>query len=478
MPVSMKTRVLVVAIIVSFVVFLDGAVTNVALPAIKNELGGGLAVQQWVVDGYLITLGSLILLAGSLSDHYGRLRVMRIGLFGFAITSLACALAPTGEFLVGARIVQGAAGALLVPSSLALIIATFPAAEQGKAIGRWTAWTTAAFLAGPALGGLLVDAVSWRLIFGINLVPIAVALWLMVKIEQPPEDRVRQHIDFVGAALGVVGLAGPVYALIEQGRYGWTSPLILVPLIVGVASLATFIWWESRAPNPMMPLSLFAQPNFAWGNLATFFIYAAFAFVGFAMTVFVQEAAGYTALLAGLVQVPSTVIMVVGSSFFGGLSSRYGPRLFMTVGPLVCAAGMLLTLSVTSDAVYWTQLLPGILVLGVGMAITVAPLTAAILGAVDPKRAGIGSAVNNAIARIAGLIAVACTGVIVGSTLDVTGYHRAAIACAAFLIVGGVIAFIGIRNPRKTDAPAAQPAAPATPPAAPAPSAPKTEPAA
>ena len=478
MPVSMKTRVLVVAIIVSFVVFLDGAVTNVALPAIKHELGGGLAVQQWVVDGYLITLGSLILLAGSLSDHYGRLRIMRIGLFGFAITSLACALAPTGEFLVGARIVQGAAGALLVPSSLALIIATFPAAEQGKAIGRWTAWTTAAFLAGPALGGLLVDAVSWRLIFGINLVPIAVALWLMRKIDQAPEDRVRQHIDFVGAALGVVGLAGPVYALIEQGRYGWTSPLILVPLIVGVASLATFIWWESRARNPMMPLSLFAQRNFAWGNLATFFIYAAFAFVGFAMTVFVQEAAGYTALLAGLVQVPSTVIMVVGSSIFGGLSSRYGPRLFMTVGPLVCAAGMLLTLSVTSDAVYWTQLLPGILVLGVGMAITVAPLTAAILGAVDPKRAGIGSAVNNAIARIAGLIAVACTGVIVGSTLDVTGYHRAAIACAAFLIVGGVIAFIGIRNPRKTDAPAAEPAAPATPPPAPAPSAPKTEPAA
>lgn len=450
---NLKTRVLVVAIIVSFVAFLDGAVTNVALPAIKDELGGGLAVQQWVVDGYLITLGALILLAGSLSDHYGRLRVLRVGLVGFAITSLACALAPTGEFLVGARILQGAAAALLVPSSLALIIATFPSAEQGKAIGRWTAWTTASFLAGPALGGFLVDAGSWRFIFAVNLLPIAVALWFMRRLESNDEERRRQRIDYVGAVLGVVGLAGPVYALIEQGNFGWGSPLIFIPAIVGVASLAAFVWWEHRAPNPMMPLSLFAQRNFAWGNLATLFIYAAFGFIGFAMTVFVQEAAGYTALQAGLVQIPATVIMVIGSSYFGGLSSRYGPRLFMTVGPLVIAGGLLLTTTVTSHAVYWTQLLPGILVQGIGMAITVAPLTAAILGAVDPRLAGIGSAVNNAIARIAGLVAVACTGIIVGAALDVDGYHRAAIACAIFLVAGGVVSFLGIRNSRVTSPP-------------------------
>lgn len=446
------SRVLLVAIIVTFVAFLDGAVINVALPAISRDLGGGLVVQQWVVDGYLITLGAFILIAGSLADSYGRLRVMRIGLIGFGVTSLLCAFAPSDVFLVVSRILQGGTAALLVPSSLAIIIATFAPAEQGKAIGTWTAWTTAAFVAGPLLGGFLVDAVSWRLIFAINILPIAVALWLMRRLGRDDPHVGTVNVDYIGAALGVLGLGGPVFALIEQERLGWTSPAIYLPLVLGLICFGLFIWWEHRTPEPMMPLSLFRKRNFGMGNLATFFIYASFTFGPFAITVFVQQVGGYTAFLAGLATLPAVLLLILLASYFGGLSGRFGPRLFMTVGPLVCAIGFLLTLSVTGEVVFWTQILPGVTVLGLGMAITVAPLTSAILGAVDPARAGIGSAINNAIARIAGLIAVACTGLIVGTALDLTGYHRAAIASAAFLVIGGLVSFVGIRNPRPATA--------------------------
>ena len=455
------SRVLIVAIIVTFVAFLDGAVINVALPAISRDLGGGLVIQQWVVDGYLITLGAFILIAGSLSDSYGRLRVMRIGLYGFGITSLLCALAPTDLFLVVSRILQGGSAALLVPSSLALIISTFAPDEQGAAIGKWTAWTTAAFVAGPLLGGFLVDAVSWRLIFAINILPIAAALWLMRRLGKDELSGTHERIDYTGATLGVLGLGGPVFALIEQERFGWSSPVIYVPLILGLLCFAAFIWWERHTAEPMMPLGMFRIRNFGMGNLATFFIYAAFAFGPFAITVFVQEIGGYTAFQAGLATIPAIVMLILLASYFGGLAGRFGPRLFMTVGPLVCGAGFLLTLTVTSEVYFWTQLFPGIFILGLGMAITVAPLTSAILGAVDPVRAGIGSAINNAVARIAGLMAIACTGIIVGTGLDLAGYHRAAWASALFLIVGGLISFAGIRNPERASAPGAGAPAPA-----------------
>ncbi|WP_235511058.1 MFS transporter [Agromyces sp. Root81] len=454
-----RSRVLVVAIVVAFIAFLDGAVINVALPAIEAELGGGLALQQWAVDAYLLTLGSLILLAGSLSDSYGRLRIIRIGLYGFAATSVLCAVAPDGLVFVIGRGLQGAAGALLVPSSLALIIATFPAAEQGKAIGRWTAWTTVAFLVGPLLGGLLVDLVSWRLVFWINLLPIAFALVLMRVLGRDAANPAKERIDWLGAALGVVGLGGTVFALIEQGRFGWSSPVVYIPLIVGLVALVVFVWWEHRAPQPMLPLSLFRARNFAAGNLATLFIYAAFSLGPFAITIFLQEYAGFSATLAGLATLPPTIMIVFLGSWFGGLSTRLGPRIFMTLGPITVAIGYLLTLTVTTEVSYWTQLLPGIIVMGLGMAMTVAPLTAAILGAVDPARAGIGSAVNNAVARIAGLVAIASIGVIVGAQLDVIGFHRAAIATAMFLLVGGIVSWIGIRNPvHTTTMPSPEPA--------------------
>ena len=445
-----RTRVLVVAIIVSFIAFLDGAVINVALPSIAAELGGGLALQQWAVDAYLLTLGSLILLAGSLSDSFGRLRIIRIGLYGFAATSVLCAVAPTGLVFVIGRALQGAAGALLVPSSLALIIATFAKSEQGKAIGRWTAWTTSAFLIGPLFGGILVDLASWRAVFWINLLPIAVVLVLMRALGRDAPNPNRERIDWVGAVLGVVGLGGTVFALIEQERFGWDSPVVFVPLLVGLASLVAFVLWERRVPQPMLPLTLFRARNFAAGNLATVFVYASFSLGPFVMTIFLQQTAGFSATVAGLATLPPTIMLVLLGSWFGGLSTRFGPRVFMTLGPIIVAVGYLLTLSVQPELNYWLQFLPGILVIGLGMAMTVAPLTSAILGAVEPARAGIGSAVNNAVARIAGLVAIASLGVIVGTQLDVDGYHRAATATAVFLIIGGIVSWIGLRTPAAT----------------------------
>lgn len=457
-----QRRVLVVAIIVAFVAFLDGAVINVALPAIREDLGGGLVVQQWVVDGYLITLGALILTAGSLSDSFGRQRIMRIGLYGFGVASLACAVAPDGLLLVIARVVQGGAGALLVPSSLALIIANFTREEQGKAIGTWTAWTTAAFLGGPLLGGLLVDFADWRWVFAINVFPIAAALILLrgLGAEERPERRAR--VDYLGAVLGIVGLGGPVFGLIEQSRLGWESPGVWVPIVVGVASFAVFLWWESHTKDPMLPLGMFAIRNFGFGNLATLFIYGALGFGGFVLGVFVQEVGKYPATVAGLISLPSGLLLIVLSPRFGALSAKYGARLFMTIGPLVLAAGYLYLLVVNEEVAYWPQLFPAIMLMGLGIAITVAPLTSATLGAVEQSRAGIGSAINNAVARIAGLVAVACTGLIVGARLDLDGFHRAVIVCAVLLVVGGLVSFAGIRKQGASREKVSEPSVPTT----------------
>ncbi|MGD8168094.1 DHA2 family efflux MFS transporter permease subunit [Herbiconiux sp. P16] len=443
--------VLTIAILASFVAFLDSSVVNVALPAMTGELGGGLAAQQWVVDAYLITLGSLILLAGSLSDAFGRMRILRIGLIGFGITSLLCTVAPTAEFLIVARLLQGGTAALLVPSSLAIIISTFSGAAQGKAIGTWTAFTGAAGLAGPLLGGLLVDTVSWRLIFAINVIPIAVTVWLMARLGEAAASRSasahRPKVDVVGATLGAIGLGGPVFALIEQERYPWSSPVLLVPLIVGLLSLAAFIGWEGRHENPMLPLGLFRVRNFGFGNVATLFIYGAISLGFFAITVFIQQTAGFSATASGLATLPSTLVVLALSPLFGRLAGRFGPRLFMTVGPLVAGLGFFVTGTARADVDYWVQLFPGVLLVGLGLSITVAPLTSGILGSIDPARAGIGSAVNNAVARVAGLISIALVGILSGGALGEAGFGRVVTFAAAFLLVGAVVSFVGIRNP-------------------------------
>ncbi|MBX3104220.1 MAG: MFS transporter [Microbacteriaceae bacterium] len=445
---SQQRLALVVAILASFVAFLDGSVVNVALPAISRELGGGLSTQQWVVDGYLITLGALILLAGSLSDVFGRIPVMRIGLWGFGIASLLCAVAPVPEFLIAARVFQGVAGALLVPSSLALIMSMFSGGSEGHAIGSWTAWTSAAFIAGPIVGGAFVDLLSWRLVFAINVIPIALTLVLMQKLKATGERVENAKVDYFGGALTIVGIGGPVFALIEQATFGWSSPLIFGSLIVGLIALALFLVRQARSLQPMMPLALFTVRNFSYGNLATLFIYAALGMSGFVLVVFLQQEAAWPATLAGMAALPVTIILMLLSTVFGKLSGRFGPRLFMTIGPIIAGLGHLMMLMVTEQVDYWWQLLPGILMFGLGLSITVAPLTSAVLGDVKKSQSGIASAVNNAVARIAGLVAVAFLGIITATGLDLAGLHRSLIVCAGLLFLGGIVSFAGIRNPR------------------------------
>lgn len=442
--------VLVIAILASFVAFLDGSVVNVALPAIARDLGGGLVVQQWVVDAYLITLGALILLAGSLSDLFGRMKILRLGLLGFGLASLFCALAPSGGALIVARGLQGIAGALLVPSSLALIIATFSGAAQGRAIGTWTAWTGMAFLFGPLLGGLFVDSSSWRLVFAINILPIAVTLWLIRHVTKSDHPKESVPLDLVGAVLCVVGLGGVVYGLIEQSRLGWDNTMIQFSLALGLLFLVSFVINERRTKYPMLPLELFRVRNFSAGNVATLSIYAGLSIATFLLAVFVQQVGRYSALEAGLALMPVTLIMFLLSPRFGSLAGKYGPRWFMTFGPILAAIGFILMLTVDQRVHYWTQLFPGIVLFGVGLSVTVSPLTAAVLGSIESRRAGIASAVNNMVARVAGLLGIAAIGAVTGARLDVQGFHSAVIATALLMVVGGIVSAVGIENASST----------------------------
>lgn len=441
-----RRRILIVSILASFVAFLDGSIVNVALPAISEELGGDLAVQQWVVDAYLLTLGSFILLAGSLSDLFGRKKVLSAGLIGFAVTSVLCAISPNAAALIIARALQGTAGALIVPSSLALIMSNFDGEAKGKAIGTWTGWTGMAFIVGPLLGGSLVDAGSWRWIFAINVFPIAATLWLINKLGKEKAEPKDVKVDIPGALLGIAALGAPVFALIEQPRYGWGSPLIYLPLALGLLAAITFIWHERRTPQPMLPLGLFNNRNFSVGNAATIAIYGGLSVATFLIIVFVQQVGGYSALQAGLSLMPITLIMFVLSSRFGALAGRYGPRLFMSAGPVVAGGGFLLLLRLGEQINYWRELFPSVVVFGLGLAMTVAPLTTAILGSIEAKHAGVASAVNNAVSRVAGLLAIALIGVITGTSLDVAGFRRGVVVMVALLIAGGIISALGIRN--------------------------------
>ncbi|HTN58969.1 MAG TPA: MFS transporter [Protaetiibacter sp.] len=437
--------VLAIAVLATVVAFLDSTVVNVALPAIERELGGGLAAQQWIVDAYLLTLGSLILVAGAVSDVYGRIRVLRVGIVLFGVASLAIALAPDPLVLILARGVQGIGGALLVPSSLALITSTMSGALQAKAIGMWTALTSAALLAGPLVGGIFVDLLSWRWAFVINVVPIALVLWLLAVLGQRDVRRPDATIDLPGALLCAVGLGGIVFALIEQPRLGWNVGVVLAA-VCGVLAFAGFLVRQRLAAQPMMPLVLYRIRNFGWGNLATFFVYGALGLNSFVIGVYLQQGAGLPATLAGLASLPISILMTIGSSWAGSLAGRIGPRVPMTVGPLLMGAASLLMLFVTEPFNYWIQLLPGILLFGVGLTVTVSPLTAAILGAIDPSHSGIASAVNNAVARIAGLLAVAMLGMITGGVLDLGGLHRSLWVIAALMAAGGVVSWVGIRR--------------------------------
>lgn len=365
-----------------------------------------------MVDAYLLTLGSLVLLGGSLGDLLGRRRVFAIGVGGFGLASALCALAPSIGVLIALRAVQGVFAALLVPSSLAIITATHDGPARGAAIGAWTAWTSAAVAFGPPLGGVLVDSLSWRAVFAMNVPLVLATLWLIHRAIPAFPGR-DQRLDLLGGVLCALGLAGPVLGLIEEPLRGWGDPLVIGSLAAGTALLAAFVAHERRSSEPMLPLGLFAVRDFAVANAATVAIYAGLGALTFLVAVYLQQIAGYSATAAGLSLMPVTVMLVAFSRRFGALSARIGPRRVMGLGPLVAAAGALLFLRLGPRVDYLTDLLPAAALFGLGMSATVAPLTATVLSATEPGQAGIASGVNNALARVASLIAIALVGLVV-----------------------------------------------------------------
>jgi EmrB/QacA subfamily drug resistance transporter len=413
-----KRLVLIAAIMGTAVVSVDSTVVNVALPAIRSDLGGGLAGQQWISNSYLLTLSSLILVAGSLGDLFGEKRVFAIGVAGFGVASVICAVAPTIELLVGARALQGVFGALLTPAGLAVIAATFPPAERGRAVGLWTAWGGIGIVAGPLIGGQLVDSASWRWIFAINIPLVLATLWIVARAV--PESRPREGVklDVLGAGLAALGLAGITFGLIEQPLEGWGSVMVAGSMVAGAVLFVGFIVREMHAAQPMLPLELFRRRNFSVTNAETFAMYAGLSMLFFFLVVFLQQTAGYSALAAGTATLPVTLVMFALSGRFGGLADRHGPHLFLAAGPLIAAVGFALMLRVDADADYVSQLLPALLVFSVGLSMTVAPLTATVLADADESNAGIASAVNNAIARVAGLIAIAAIGAVVAAQVS------------------------------------------------------------
>jgi EmrB/QacA subfamily drug resistance transporter len=470
---------LVATILGSTVVFLDSTVINVALPAIAEGLDAELAGQQWVVEAYMLTLVALLLVGGSLGDQFGRRRMYVWGLVAFGVTSVLCAVAPTVEFLVAARALQGVAGALLVPGSLAIVAATFEGEARGRAVGTWTAWTGIATVFGPAAGGALIGLTSWRAIFWINLPLIAFTVWLCLRsVEESRDPDAYRGIDWPGIALSAVGLGGPVFALIEQPTHGWGDPLVWAPLAAGVACFALFVLWEARARHPMLDLGLFRIRNFAVANATTLAAYAGLIGGLFFVTLFLQQVVGYTPLEAGLATTPISVLLFVLSPRFGRLASGTGPRLPMTAGPIVAGLGLLLMLRIGADAEYVTDVLPGVLVFGLGLAATVAPLTATVLDSVPERQVGIASGVNNGVSRVAGLLAIAILGAVISARFaavagdgvaggpltaqaaeaSTAGFHLGLVIAAALMIIGGIASGFGIEDPKREKAPASEPA--------------------
>jgi EmrB/QacA subfamily drug resistance transporter len=404
-----KRMTLLACILGSGAVFLDGTLVNVALPAIRADLHGGLATQEWIIDAYLLTLGSLLLVGGSLGDLFGRRRIFACGVVGFGAASVLCAASPGAATLIAARALQGVAGALLVPSTLALIMDTFPESERAAAIGSWTAWTGIATVIGPLVGGSLVQAASWRWIFIVNVPLVPVTLWLL---QHAPRGAAATgaRVDWLGGVLCALGLGGPIFALIEQPRYGWAAGQVWAPLTAGAAMLAAFVVWERHSSAPMLPPLLFRSRNFAAGNVATFAFYGALSASTFFIVVFLQQVAGYTPIAAGAALMPMSILTFLLAKRFGALADRHGPRLFMGFGPIVAAGGLLALFAVGAHAPFATTVLPGVTLFALGLAMTVAPLTAAVLGAVEAGHSGVASAVNNAVARVAALVAIAAVG--------------------------------------------------------------------
>jgi EmrB/QacA subfamily drug resistance transporter len=442
-------------------VFLESSVVNVALPAIARDFHVGVAGLQWVINGYLLTLSALMLLGGALGDRFGRPRVFAIGCLAFALASFGCALAPELTLLVVLRAVQGAAGALLVPNSLAMLDTAFEGEERGAAIGQWAAWSAVSTAVGPFAGGWLVDALSWRWVFSAVIVFALAAAVILVrhiasgKTKQSGKASAGSgKIDYLGAALGTLALAGLVGALMAGPVLGFSSWQIVVAGLGGVVCMAAFIVLEQHISHPILPLSIFRSRQFSGVNAATFLIYGALSGLFFLLMPQLQGNLHYSALLAGAALTPANVIMLVISPIAGRASARTGPRVLMTVGASIAAGGMLLFARVQPGASYLGTVLPATIVFGLGLSILVAPLTSAVLSAVQESDTGIASGINNAVARLAGLIATAALPLAAGlggaakveGAAYAAGYARAMIISAGLCAAGAVVALITVRN--------------------------------
>ena len=443
---------LAVAVLGSGIAFLDATVVNVALPDIGRDLHASTSTLQWILNGYSLTLASLILLGGSLGDRYGRRRMFVLGTTVFTIASLLCAVAPNAELLVAARLVQGVGGAFLTPGSLAMVESGFRPADRPRAIGAWSGLGGVAGALGPLVGGVLVGAVSWRAVFLINL-PLGVFIVVAAR-RHVPETRdpaAGGRLDFRGVILAAVGLAGTTYALIQAPSDGASLPVLAVG-IAGVLSLIGFLLAEHRSANPMMPLSLFASRQFSAANAVTFVVFGAFSGVFFLLVAFLQISLGYSPLAAGAASLPITALMLVGSAPAGALAQRIGPRIPLTVGPLVTALGLILLSRINPGDSYWSAVLPALIVFGLGLTLVVAPVTATVMAAADERHSGIASGINTAISRLAGLIIVAVLPLVAGLTGDKFydpaamshGFHVAMLACAGLSAAGGLLAWLTI----------------------------------
>ncbi|MER7645105.1 MFS transporter [Streptomyces sp. NPDC126522] len=446
--------ILLTTVLGSSMAMVDSTVVNVALPRIGRDLDADLAALQWTVNAYMLTLAGLILLGGSLGDRYGRRKIFVLGVVWFAAASLLCGLAPNVGVLVAARALQGIGGALLTPGSLALIQASFHPDDRAKAVGLWSGFGGIGAAVGPFLGGWLVDGPGWRWVFFIN-VPMAL-ICAPIAVRHVPESadgRKHGRFDVLGAALGAVALALVTYALIEAGD--GSLVVVVLTAVAGVVAGVAFVHVEKRSPDPMMPPDIFGSRQFTAVNLVTLCVYAAFGGFFFLTALQLQVVAGYSALQAGTALLPTTVLMLLFSARSGELAQRIGPRIPLTVGPLLCAAAMLMMLRVGRDASYLADVVPALLVMGTGMVTLVAPLTATVLASVDTARAGLASGINNAAARAAGLIAIAALPLLAGMGPEAYrsapafdhAFDRAMLWCAGVLVVGSVLAFATVRRP-------------------------------
>jgi EmrB/QacA subfamily drug resistance transporter len=455
--------VLAVAVLGSGIAFLDATVVNVALPDIGRDLHASTSTLQWILNGYTLTLASLILLGGSLGDRYGRRRIFVSGTGLFTIASLLCAVAPNAELLVVARLVQGVGGALLTPGSLAMVESGFRPADRARAIGAWSGLSAVAGALGPLIGGLLVGAVSWRAVFLINL-PLGIFIVVMAgrHVPETRDPAAGGRLDFRGVILAAVGLAGTTYALIEAPADG-ASLLVLLMAIAGGFALIAFLLTERRSSNPMMPLSMFSSRQFSAANAVTFVVFGALSGVFFLLVAFLQISLGYSPLAAGAASLPITALMLLLSTSAGAVAQRIGPRIPLTIGPLVTALGLLLMSRIDRGDSYLSAVLPAVIVFGVGLTLVVAPVTATVMAAADERRSGIASGINTAVSRLSGLIVVAVLPLVAGLTgkkfydpgaMD-HGFHLAMLACAGLAAAGGVLAWLTISSEVLESEPAA-----------------------